>query len=120
LAQALLQSGEVQKGLDFIRKRNSEYEARFNSIGRSGVLNEYQRLMAAYQRARQSGADEDALRKLSNKLSGPSRSVQEYIGLARRLNAFYALGAKAWQSQGDLQKAEEWQKKARQYGKLLK
>ncbi len=120
LAQALLQGGQVQKGLDFIRKRIGEYEARFNAIGRSGVLNEYQRLMAAYQRARQSGADEDALRKLSNKLSGPSRSVQEYIGLARRLNAFYTLGANAWQSQGNMQKAEEWKKKAGQYAKLLK
>ncbi len=120
LARALLQSGQLQKGLAFIRGRIAEYESRFNAIGRSGVLNEYQRLMAAYQRAQRSGAGEDELRKLSNKLSGPSRSVQEYIGLARRLNAFYSLGANAWQAQGKAQKAEEWKKKAGQYAKLLK
>ena len=120
LARALLQSGQLEKGLAFISERIKKYESRFNSIGRSGVLNEYQRGMAAYQRAQRSGADENELRKLSNKLSGPSRSVQEYIGLARKLNSYYALGANAWQAQGKPQRAGEWKKKAGQYAKLIK
>ncbi len=118
LIQAYLQSGQAKKALDFAKNRITEYEAEFRKIGQSGVLNDYQRLMAQYQRAQRSGAGEEELRKLSNRLSGPSQTVQQYVNLARKLSALYGLGSNAWQAAGDLQKAKEWSRKAVEYKKV--